>query len=74
MAVSELLLRALRADTPWLDGRSLADWFARFLPARVVPTRRLPDAQERVCLVVGPRQAGESARSSIWLPHRQATS
>ena len=65
MAVSDVLLRVLRADNPWLDGRPLADWFARFLPERVIPRRPLPDAQERVCLVVGPRQAGKS--TLIWL-------
>ena len=65
VAIPDQLLRVLRADNPWLDGRPLAAWFAHHLPATVIPRRPLPRADGRVCLVVGPRQAGKS--TLIWL-------
>ncbi len=65
MAISERLLRVLRADNPWLDGEPLSGWCARHLPDRVIERRPLRDGDGRVCLVVGPRQAGKS--TLVWL-------
>lgn len=65
MAIQDQLLRVLLADNPWLDGRPAADWLRQQLPARVLPRRPLPVADERVCLVVGPRQAGKS--TLVWM-------
>jgi len=63
--ISDRLLRVLRADNPWLGGQPLAAFFASHLPARVIPRRPLATADGRVCLVVGPRQAGKS--TLVWL-------
>lgn len=52
-------------DNPWLDGQPLAAVLAPHIPAKVIPRRPLPDADGRVCLVVGPRQAGKS--TLVWL-------
>jgi predicted AAA+ superfamily ATPase len=65
MPISDRLLRVLRADNPWLDGEELGGWFGRHLPPRVIPRRPLPEGDGRVCLVVGPRQAGKS--TLVWL-------
>jgi uncharacterized protein len=52
-------------DNPWLDGVPPAPWFSRHLPQRVLPRKPLPEADGRVSLIVGPRQAGKS--TLVWL-------
>lgn len=56
--------RVLLADNPWLTGAPLEPWFARFLPERYVERDLRLQPDHRVCLVVGPRQAGKS--TLIW--------
>lgn len=58
------LLRVLFADNSWLQGEPLDAWFSRHLPALHVPRGLRPKPDERVVLVIGPRQAGKS--SLIW--------
>jgi hypothetical protein len=65
MPIPDRLLRVLKADNPWLGGEPVGDWFAQHLPARLIPRRLAPAADTRVCLVVGPRQAGKS--TLIWM-------
>jgi predicted AAA+ superfamily ATPase len=68
--IEDHLLRLLRKDNPWLDGAALEPWFARCLPQRYIPRRVALQPDERVCLVVGPRQAGKS--TLIWNSLAQA--
>jgi len=56
--------RVLIADNPWLEGRPVEPWLERFLPDPYIPRSLRFDADHRVCLVVGPRQAGKS--TLIW--------
>ena len=58
------VLRAIRADNPWLTGEDPGEWFSRFLPARYIPRKLRLQADGAICLVVGPRQAGKS--TLIW--------
>src|SRR3954452_4796071 len=58
------LRRVILAENPWLRGEDLQDWIRRFLPAQYIPRRQRLIADERVVLVVGPRQAGKS--TLIW--------
>jgi len=52
------LRRVLLAENPWLRGEDLLTWIRRFLPASYIPRRLRLAADDRVTLVVGPRQAG----------------
>jgi len=58
------LRRVLLAENPWLQGEDLLAWIRRFLPPSYIPRRLRLVADERVVLVVGPRQAGKS--TLIW--------
>ncbi len=59
------LIRALRTDNPWLRGESLQDWLSYRIPDAYLARRLDLEAKdERVILVVGPRQAGKS--TLIW--------
>lgn len=59
------LLRVITADNPWLESRSLEAFFARWLPAGYLErTLALPAPDERVVLVIGPRQSGKS--TLLW--------
>ena len=60
----EHLRRVLAQDNAWLAGRSVADWTRPHLPERFVPREVRLAPSERVCLVVGPRQAGKS--TLVW--------
>lgn len=62
--MNETITRVVVHDNPWLEGRPLARWFARFLPPRYIPRRAVIHSDDRVCLVVGPRQVGKS--TLIW--------
>lgn len=62
--MNDYLRRVLLIDNPWLEGESRAAWIARHLPEPYVPRRLRLEADERVALVVGPRQAGKS--TLIW--------
>jgi hypothetical protein len=53
------------ADNGWLSGQPVAAWMAAHLPARPIRRSRTLIADERACLVVGPRQAGKS--TLIWM-------
>jgi uncharacterized protein len=56
--------RVLLAENPWLRGEDLQTWIRRFLPESYIPRRMKLNADHRVVLVVGPRQAGKS--TLIW--------
>jgi predicted AAA+ superfamily ATPase len=58
------ILRIILVDNPWLEGSSLEKWFSEHLPERYIPRTVQLKADHRVCLVVGPRQAGKS--TLIW--------
>ena len=58
------LRRVLLAENPWLRGEDLLGWIRRFLPPTYIPRRLRLEADHRVVLVVGPRQAGKS--TLIW--------
>lgn len=58
------LRRVLLLDNPWLAGEAREDWITRHLPQPYIPRRLWLEADERVVLVVGPRQAGKS--TLIW--------
>lgn len=58
------LRRVLLIENPWLRGEDLLPWIRRFLPPVYLPRRLHLVADERVVLVVGPRQAGKS--TLIW--------
>jgi hypothetical protein len=52
------------ADYPWLRGATDQSWYDRFLPDHYIPRAPLPIPDRRICLVVGPIQAGRS--TLIW--------
>lgn len=59
------LLRVVVADNEWLEGRPLEPWYRRRLPASYLPRQlQLEPADERVTLVIGPRQSGKS--TLLW--------
>ena len=58
------VLRTIVFDNPWIEGKPLDDWFARHLPEHYLPRALALRPDHRVCLVVGPRQAGKS--TLIW--------
>ncbi len=59
------LIRLLRIENPWLGGQPLQPWLERRLPDRILPRRvRVKARNDRVALVIGPRQAGKS--TLIW--------
>lgn len=58
------LLRSLVQDNPWLEGADVAAWYRSWLPRTYVARTNRLRADERVALVVGPRQAGKS--TAIW--------
>lgn len=58
------VLTVLVSDNPWLEGADHGEWVARFVPQPFIPRRDSLEPDERVCLVVGPRQAGKS--TLIW--------
>lgn len=59
------LLRVVVADNEWLEGKPLFPWYQRRLPAAYLPRQlRLEPADERVTLVIGPRQSGKS--TLLW--------
>ena len=62
-AIPDSALQVLLADNPWLAGSSSPSAH-RFVPAAYVARRTRLTASQRVCLVVGPRQAGKS--TLIW--------
>ncbi len=62
--MDESLIRALRTANPWLRGEPLEPWFERYLPRIYVRRQLRVEADHRVVLVVGPRQAGKS--TVIW--------
>jgi len=57
-------LRSLIQDNPWLEGADVAAWYRSWLPRSYVPRATRLVADDRVALVVGPRQAGKS--TAIW--------
>ncbi|MBI4860831.1 MAG: ATP-binding protein [Candidatus Riflebacteria bacterium] len=54
----------LLADNGWLRGQDPGQWRGRFLPPSYVPRRTRLEPDQRVVLVVGPRQSGKS--TLIW--------
>lgn len=63
--MDQQLLRVLVADNEWLDGKPLGPWYERRLPANFLPrAMRLERIDERVTLVIGPRQSGKS--TLLW--------
>lgn len=58
------LQRVLTLDNAWLGGESRVRWAERHLPPDFVPRRLTLSSDERVTLVVGPRQSGKS--TLIW--------
>ena len=61
--IQDSALQVLLADNPWLTDRS-SPAANRFVPAGYVARHTRLTAGQRVCLVVGPRQAGKS--TLIW--------
>ena len=61
--IQDSALQVLLADNPWLTDRS-SPAANRFVPAGYVARHTRLTASQRVCLVVGPRQAGKS--TLIW--------
>jgi uncharacterized protein len=61
--IPDAALRVLQADNPWLTDKD-SKAAARFVPAGYVARGVHLAADQRVCLVVGPRQAGKS--TLIW--------
>lgn len=64
MALPDYLERLLRLDNRWLESEPRAAWVARHVPADFIPRRLRLESDERVTLVVGPRQSGKS--TLIW--------
>ncbi|HDR15200.1 MAG TPA: ATP-binding protein [Desulfobacteraceae bacterium] len=62
--ISDFTLQVITADNPWLEGGDVQKWQARFLPECYIPRSVNFESGRRVCLVVGPRQAGKS--TLIW--------
>ena len=63
--MDQQLLRAVAADNDWLDGKMLKAWYGRHLPAGYLRrSLQLGPADERVTLVIGPRQSGKS--TLLW--------
>jgi hypothetical protein len=59
------ILRVVQADNPWLANLALlSEWVARYLPSEFIPRDTVLQPDEKVCLVVGPRQVGKS--TLIW--------
>ncbi|NJL28368.1 MAG: ATP-binding protein [Thermoanaerobaculia bacterium] len=58
------LLRVLFADNAWLDAEPLDRWLGRHVPTPLIPRRLHPQPDDRVVLVIGPRQSGKS--TLIW--------
>ena len=58
------LRRILSLDNRWLEGEPRMAWIGRYLPAAFVPRRLRLEVDERVAVVVGPRQSGKS--TLIW--------
>jgi uncharacterized protein len=58
------LRRVLLSENPWLQGADLLSWIRRFLPPGYIPRHLRLVADDRVVLVVGPRQAGKS--TLLW--------
>lgn len=63
--MEQSILRVAIADNEWLEGRPLEAWYQRRLPASYLPRKlRLEPADERVTLLIGPRQSGKS--TLLW--------
>jgi uncharacterized protein len=64
MGMHDAILRVVLHDNPWLRGAELGAWYASHLPERHIARTLRLQATRRVCLVIGPRQAGKS--TLIW--------
>ena len=62
--MEDYVLRVLEADNPWLLNEKLDEWIRLFLPRQFIPRDTVLRPDQRVCLVVGPRQVGKS--TLIW--------
>ncbi|MBI4704489.1 MAG: ATP-binding protein [Deltaproteobacteria bacterium] len=60
----DALLRVVLQDNTWLERGDVAPWCAGHLPEPFLARKLVLRAKDRVCLVVGPRQAGKS--TLIW--------
>ena len=59
------LLRTITADNAWLDGKKLEPWYQSRLPPSYLGRQlELAPPDERVTLVIGPRQSGKS--TFLW--------
>jgi predicted AAA+ superfamily ATPase len=58
------LRRILNVDNRWLEGEPRDLWVGRHLPSEFVPRRLRLEVDERVVVIVGPRQSGKS--TLIW--------
>jgi uncharacterized protein len=58
------LRRVVALDNRWLEGEPHTTWCARHLPATYLARRLVLAPDDRVTLLVGPRQCGKS--TSIW--------
>lgn len=58
------LQRILTVDNAWLGGEPRSHWAERHLPANYIPRRLQLVDDDRITLVVGPRQSGKS--TLIW--------
>ena len=58
------ILKVLLSDNPWIEGENVERWYRRYIPEHFIPRSLQLEADHRVCLVVGPRQAGKS--TLIW--------
>jgi hypothetical protein len=60
ISLPEHLLRVILLDNPWLEGAPIGPWQSRYLPEKYIHRTLTLKADHRICLVVGPRQAGKS--------------
>lgn len=62
--ITEHILKVVLSDNPWLEGEQFDQWYHRYIPEHFIPRSLKLEADNRVCLVVGPRQAGKT--TLIW--------
>jgi uncharacterized protein len=60
----EAVLNVLVADNPWLEGENAVPWIKKYVPENYIERIQDVTLDDRVALVIGPRQAGKS--TLIW--------
>jgi predicted AAA+ superfamily ATPase len=62
--IPEYILKVLTLDNSWLEGSDIKAWYSHWLPDQYIERSLNIETDQKVCLVVGPRQAGKS--TLIW--------